>query len=423
MEFKKYHLSDLYTISSGLSKKREEFGFGYDFLTFKDVFHNIFIPEKLTELANTTDKERHNCSIKEGDVFLTRTSEKLNELGLSSVALKDYPNATFNGFTKRLRPNKLCNEILLPKYAAFYYRSQFFREQITSFASMTTRASLNNEMISKLTIEIPSLSYQRMCINVLDSLLQKENLNYSIIDTLDQLSQTLFKKWFIDFDFPNEEGQPYKTSGGEMIESDLGLIPAKWTIVKLSSITTLLKKTFNPLKTDLTKVMHFSLPAYDKNQQPTLDNVLTIKSNKWLIEDNCVIFSKMNPRTPRVWLTTTSKQFSGVASSEFVVLKNESEEVNSFIYNICKSEVFNKYLISHATGSTNSRQRVTPTIALQFPVALDKNLVEIYSEKIVGMSETIKLLSKENAHLQQIRNIILPKLMAGDVEPINEVEA
>ncbi|MHC6178542.1 restriction endonuclease subunit S [Clostridium sp. JNZ X4-2] len=89
--WKKCKLGEVYEFASGLSKKREEFGFGYEFITFKDIFNNYFIPDQLTELANSTEKERKKCSVKRGDVFLTRTSEKLEELGMSSVALKDYP--------------------------------------------------------------------------------------------------------------------------------------------------------------------------------------------------------------------------------------------------------------------------------------------------------------------------------------------
>src|SRR5947207_14677653 len=104
IEWKTVPLRDLYEFSSGLSKPRSEFGFGYRFLSFKDVFHNYFVPAHLVELVNSTQEEQLSCSIKKGDVFLTRTSETIDELGMSSVALKDYEGAIFNGFTKRLRP-------------------------------------------------------------------------------------------------------------------------------------------------------------------------------------------------------------------------------------------------------------------------------------------------------------------------------
>src|SRR4051812_21353625 len=90
-------LDQLYDFSSGLSKARSAFGSGYPFLAFKDVFYNSAVPAHLDELVNSTERERCQCSITRGDVFLTRTSETMDELGMSCVALRDIPNATFNG--------------------------------------------------------------------------------------------------------------------------------------------------------------------------------------------------------------------------------------------------------------------------------------------------------------------------------------
>jgi type I restriction enzyme, S subunit len=148
-EFSEVALSELYEFASGLSKPAEEFGSGYPFVSFKDVFNNYFLPTTLTELVNSTSAERNSCSIRRGDVLLTRTSETVNELGMSCVVLRDVPDATFNGFTKRLRPK---SDIICPEYAAYFFRSPIFRQQVFALSNMSTRASLNNEMLGRLTI-------------------------------------------------------------------------------------------------------------------------------------------------------------------------------------------------------------------------------------------------------------------------------
>ncbi len=150
-DWKEYSLTDLYRVSSGLSKPAKDFGEGYPFLSFKDVFYNFFLPDGLTELVRSNDKERNTCSIKRGDVFLTRTSETMNELGMSSVARKDYPDATFNGFCKRLRP--YTDIPLYPEYVGYFLRSPGFRLELTAFSTMSTRASLNNDMIGRLKLK------------------------------------------------------------------------------------------------------------------------------------------------------------------------------------------------------------------------------------------------------------------------------
>lgn len=193
-------LLELYDVSSGLSKGAEYFGQGYPFLSFKDVFRNTFLPNQLEQLVLSEDKERNTCSVKKGDVFITRTSETMHELGMSSVALKDYPEATFNGFTKRLRPKSGTEKILHPEYVGYYLRSPLFRQKMLAFSTMSTRASLNNEMIGRLTITYPELAVQKRISGVLKCLDEKIELNHQTNQTIEQIAQVLFKSWFVDFD-------------------------------------------------------------------------------------------------------------------------------------------------------------------------------------------------------------------------------
>ena len=101
-EIKKYKFCDLYDMASGISSTKGQAGHGAPFLSFGTVFNNYFLPENLTDKMDTTIEEQNTFSIKKGDVFVTRTSETIDELAMSSVALKDYPNATYSGFVKRL---------------------------------------------------------------------------------------------------------------------------------------------------------------------------------------------------------------------------------------------------------------------------------------------------------------------------------
>ena len=195
-EWKEYNLNEVYDFASGLSKGAAEFGFGHGFLGFKDVFHNFFAPDELTSLVNSTEKEQESCSIKRGDVFLTRTSETDEDLGMSCVALKDYPKATFNGFTKRLRPKG--NVEILPEYAGFYFRSPKFRGTVSGMSSITTRASLNNSMLAQLTIDLPPIKEQKAIADTLFSLHRKVELLEQQNKTIEQLAETLFRKWCVE---------------------------------------------------------------------------------------------------------------------------------------------------------------------------------------------------------------------------------
>jgi type I restriction enzyme, S subunit len=243
-EWKTVSLESLYDFGSGLSKPREEFGFGHGFLSFKDVFHNYFVPLTLSQLVNSTEKEQQACSIIRGDVFLTRTSETMDELGMSCVALKNYEAATFNGFTKRLRPK--ANSGIVPEYAGYYFRSSKFRRDVTAMSSLSTRASLNNEMLARLTIDIPPVEVQTAIGSILKALDDKIELNRRMNTTLDAMARALFQSWFVNFDPVRAKLDGRSPAGldeataalfpASFQESSLGQIPHGWETTTLGKI-------------------------------------------------------------------------------------------------------------------------------------------------------------------------------------------
>lgn len=242
-EWQRVALDELYEFSSGLSKPRSAFGSGYPFLSFKDVFYNSAVPKQLTELVNSTSQERERCSVRRGDVFLTRTSETMDELGMSCVALKDIADATFNGFTKRLRPKH--NQRIVPEFARYYFRSPEFRNGVTAMTSMSTRASLNNEMLSRLYMVLPSHAEQGQIGHVLGALDDRITLLRETNKTLESIAQAIFKSWFVDFEpvrakieGRQPEGMDEETAAlfpDSFEESALGSVPRGWLPIRLDS--------------------------------------------------------------------------------------------------------------------------------------------------------------------------------------------
>ena len=120
----------------------------------------------------------------------------------------------------------------------YYFTWNNFTELFTAWAQGgSTRAYLGITAQQKLPIVIPSISEQNKISDILSSLDKKIELNNEMNKTLEEMAQALFKRWFVDFEFPNEEGKPYKSSGAEMIESEFGIIPKDWRILKLDEIS------------------------------------------------------------------------------------------------------------------------------------------------------------------------------------------
>ena len=206
MSWNKVKLAELYTVHNGLSKGRQFFGSGFPFLSFSTVFNNYFIPSELSDLVQSTEKEQRDYSICRGDVFVTRTSETSDELGMSCVALKDYPCATYNGFTKRMRP--IEPNRVLPEYIGYYMRMPSFRGEFQAFSTMTTRASLRNEDLLGLEVVLPPIAIQQKIADILSTYDDLIENNKKQIKLLEEAAQRLYKEWFVNLRFPGYENTP-----------------------------------------------------------------------------------------------------------------------------------------------------------------------------------------------------------------------
>ena len=229
----KYKFSDLYEMSSGISSSKEQAGHGSPFISFSTVFNNYFLPEELPDLMDTSLKEQEIFSVKKDDVFITRTSETVDALAMSCVAVKDYPKATFSGFVKRLRPK--TTGIVYSKYIAFFLRSKYFRKVLDCNTIMTLRASFNEVMFSFLYLYLPDYEEQVRIGDLLYKMEMKIRTNNKINDNLEQQAKLIYDYWFTQFDFPDENGKPYCSSGGKMVwnEQLKRNIPENWNVVPL----------------------------------------------------------------------------------------------------------------------------------------------------------------------------------------------
>ena len=186
-------LGELYEVHNGLSKGGKFFGKGSPFLSFSTVFNKWFLPQELLDLVQSTDNEQQSYSILRGDVFVTRTSETMDELGMSSVALKDYPHATYNGFTKRLRP--INPERILPEFIGYYLRTAVFRAGFTAFSTMTTRASLRNEDLLSMKVPVPDMQTQKHIASILSAYDDLIENNQKQIKLLEEAAQRLYNPY------------------------------------------------------------------------------------------------------------------------------------------------------------------------------------------------------------------------------------
>ena len=385
MEWIEKKSSELYVSSSGLSKSSDQFGYGYPFLSYKDVFNNFYAPEKLATLVNSTEKDRIKCSVKKGDVFLTRTSETTDELGMSCVALHDYEDATFNGFTKRLRP--LTDEIV-PKYAAYYFRSPYFRSQSISLASLITRASLNDGMIRRLKIRYPiRRDLQEKIGDVLykyDSLIEN---NTKRIRLLEKMAENLYKEWFVRFRFP----------GYEKAEMENGL-PKGWKIKRYEDELNV--KYGKGLPTD--RLTDKGYPVFGSNGQIGYYTSYMYEQPQILISCRGASSGVVNISLPMSFVTNNS-------------LVCEIGDKTESVFEYLKYYFLNTNLVQYQTGSAQPQITINNIVKLKMLVPL-KEVQNKFAAKVMVFDKEMQNLAKQNTLLARRRDLLLPRLMSGKLE-------
>jgi type I restriction enzyme, S subunit len=426
-ELKKYHFSDLYEMSSGISSTKEQAGHGSPFLSFSIVFNNYFVPEVLDDLMDTSEKEQKTFSVQAGDIFLTRTSEIVDELAMSSVALKDYPNATFSGFLKRLRPTK--SNVTYPKYMAFYLRSPLFRKTMTNNAVMTLRASLNEAIFSYIDLLLPEYDEQVKAGDLLYVLNQKIELNNRINFELEAMAKTLYDYWFVQFDFPFDfaqgkpaaNGKPYKTSGGKMVYNPTlkREIPEGWTDGTLEDLGQIVGGS-TPTTTEADNFCKDGTPWITPNDLSDNQGKKYITRGTTDVSEAGIKSASLK-KYPKGTVLLSSRApigYMAIARNELTT----NQGFKSFVPNKEYSSAFIYYTVNlslkaitqYASGSTFKEvsASVLKTVKIVLP---QKSVSEKYTAAVSDIFARQGILEQENEKLVTLRDWLLPILMNGQV--------
>ena len=160
-------IGDLFEFKNGINKDKGSFGKGTPIINYVNVYKkNKIYFEDLKGLVEASNDELVRYGVKRGDVFFTRTSETIEEIGYTSVLLEDIENCVFSGFLLRARP---ITDLLLPEYCAYCFSTSNIRNTIIKKSTYTTRALTNGTSLSQIEIPLPPLEVQKRIVEVLDN--------------------------------------------------------------------------------------------------------------------------------------------------------------------------------------------------------------------------------------------------------------
>lgn len=139
-------------LQNGINIGGEFFGTGYPFVSYSDVYQNYALPTNVIGLVESSVEDRSRYSVRRGDIFFTRTSETVEEIGIASTCLNDIEDASFAGFLIRARP---WEGTLVPEFSKYYFRQTGIRSYLVKEMNLVTRASLGQTLLGDLPVLLP----------------------------------------------------------------------------------------------------------------------------------------------------------------------------------------------------------------------------------------------------------------------------
>jgi len=301
------------------------------------------------------------------------------------------------------------------KVNPYYLYSYLSILSLEHLDSGSTLPSMTKSAYGNIEIKLPKIECQNKVAKLLQRLDAKIELNNKINQELEAMAKMLYDYWFIQFDFPNEHGKPYKSSGGEMVyNKELKReIPDGWEVKTLAKITSVSNDSINPMLSPDKEFKHYSIPTFDSIKTYGTEKGENIRSNKFKVTQDDVLVSKLNPWFSRVIYPVNEPDL--ICSTEFVVWRTANSYIKNYLYILARGEHFISHCTQSATGTSNSHRRVNPTVMMRYKVAFHSDLVEMYGKTTEPWIKMSINKQKENKQLKKLRGWLIPMLMNEQV--------
>ena len=418
MELKKYKLADIAKIEiSGVDKKTIEGEIPVRLCNFVDVYHNWAITKDKAEhfmLASAKQAEINKCSIAKGQVAITKDSETRDDIGIATYFADDFDNVVLGYHCALITPDPT---IVDGKYLNAFMHTKYIQKYFENNASGSgQRYTLSNSTINTIPVLLPSLTEQHTIGKVLADIDRKIELNKQINDNLEAMAKQLYDYWFVQFDFPNEEGKPYKSSGGAMVwnEKLKREIPQRWTAAKIKDVA----QTYSggtPTSTNSEYYDGGNIPWINSGE---LNNPIITSTTNYITEEGLNNSSaKLYPQD------TVLVALYGATAGKVSLLSFEACSNQAVCGVIPHNKIMTTYIryylsslyehfITLSSGSARdniSQDTIKNTI---LPIPQEKILKE-YSDAVTPIMSKIIANQKEMENLTKQRDDLLPFLMNG----------
>ena len=427
MELKKYKLGDIAEIYiSSIDKKSKEGEQSVRLCNFVDIYHNWAITKDLVPnfmIASANDNNIKRFSLKEGYVAFTKDSETRDDIGIPAYIADDLDNTVLGYHCALVKPNA---DILSGKYLNAFLHSDYIKKYFELNATGSgMRYTLSTETLNNIPILAPSLEMQEFIGNIFSDIDRMICLNRQINDNLEAMAKQLYDYWFVQFDFPNEEGKPYKSSGGTMVwnEKLKREIPKGWEVKHLGDIIETNRGiSYNTSSISGGGVPMINLASFNVNGTYKDAGIKTYNGS----------YTKEKVLKP-FDLVLCNTQQTAIDFSKDIIGKAflvpdvfEGDIVSSHHINTIKTEDYYKAYIAYLSNTSHFHKYAAGCCSGTNILGLDFNsfsqykmeippvyLLEEFQKIIIDIVKRESVIIKENKTLTKLRDELLPLLMNG----------
>lgn len=366
-------------------------------ITDIDDYGNLLENDK----KSVSSPEIEKYILKEGDIVFARTG---NSTGRTYFHEEKNGELAFAGFLIKF---SLDESKVNPKYLKYFTLSKPYKQWVANLSSGSTRGNINAKTFADCPIILPPRAQQDYLVRVFSSLEEKIQTNNQINQELEVMAKTLYDYWFVQFDFPDQNGKPYKSSGGKMIyNSELKReIPEGWGVEKLGDITICHDSKRVPLSSNDREFVKGKIPYYGATGIMDYVNDYIFDGDYVLMaEDGSVMTEKGTPILQRI----SGKNWVNNHAHVLEPVKNHSCKLIMMLLKDVSVMKIKTGSIQMKINQENMNKIVVPAIPLELLFEINQKL-EVIDKQQLNLIE-------ENKQLTQLRDWLLPMLMNGQVK-------
>ncbi len=363
--------------------------------------------QKVTYISWFKYEESPEIKVNKDDIVLVKTGSSVGKTAL----VRD----VVHPITLNPQFVVLKNLSVNPVYLSYILKGKNFQDSLWAITVGSTVPTLSQKNLAEIPISILPIEIQKKIASVLSALDDKIALNKKMNQKLEAMAKRLYDYWFVQYDFPDKNGHPYKTTGGPMTYNPAlkREIPVGWEVKQICDIASFEKESVRPSDNPNIEYKHFSIPGYDECGSYVLETGESILSDKFKVSEIDILVSKLNPWTSRViWGESQEHQ---ICSTEFVVMKLHELKEKGFLYSLVKQPSFIDYCTRGSSGTSHSHRRVNPEYMMDYIFAYEKDAVQSFSAIVSRYALMMMKNLRENRRLTALRDKLLPLLMNGQV--------